>query len=77
MSQDIRKKTCLVIKRGNQYLQGWDRFYKKLDWSPYIYNAWRTRDKELAVKVASRTNGSTVLFNPVLGKTELVVLSLG
>ena len=36
------------------------------------YDAWRTRDRELAEKVARKTGGIMVLFNPIVNQKKVI-----
>ena len=69
---DIRKQTCIVIRRNGSYLVGKDMIRPSLKWSCSIYEAWRTRDMEKARKVAMATGGIMVLFNPVVNQTKVI-----
>lgn len=62
---DIRAETCLVIRRGGEYLVGRIMGTSELKWSISPWDAWRTRDKEDAEDVARATGGDIWLFNPV------------
>ena len=41
-----------------------------LRWSRSVYDAWRTKDRMSAYRVAWRVGGSVLLFNPIVGKTK-------
>ena len=69
---DIRKQTCIIIRRNGEYLVGSILDSQDLRWSNSRYDAWRTRNRELAEKVARRTGGIMVLFNPVVGQTKVM-----
>lgn len=62
---DIRAETCLVIRRGGEYLVGKIMGGPDLKWSTSPWDAWRTRDREDAEDVARATGGDIWLFNPV------------
>ena len=64
MKNDIRKATCLIIRRNREYLVGRILYSDELRWSGSPYDAWRTRDREAAEKVAQRTGGIVMLWNP-------------
>jgi hypothetical protein len=72
---DIRLKTCLIIKRGPWYLVGWNHFYHRLNWSMGCYDAWRTRDVDAAKRVAQRTGGNLMLFNPIAAQLRAYEVS--
>ena len=44
----------------------------ELRWSQYVYDAYRTRDKEKADRLARRVGGVKVLFNPVAGQVKVI-----
>lgn len=70
MKTDIRTKTCLVIEKDGRYLSGYGTFMGTVEWSDYLSNAWKTRDKEEALRVAEKYGGSLVLFNPIVWRTK-------
>lgn len=72
MKDDIRRKTCIVIRKHNEYLVGYVLWSDDLRWSTSPYDAWKTRDKEKAVEVARRVGGITVLFNPIVGQLKVI-----
>lgn len=72
MKDDIRKKTCLIIRKNGYYLVGHIMGTSMLRWSENTYEAWRTRDREKAEEVARMTGGVLVLFNPIVGKKKLL-----
>jgi hypothetical protein len=65
MKEDIRKKTCLIIRKNGEYLVGTILYSKDLRWSNSPYDAWRTRDRNKAEEYARRTGGIVMLFNPI------------
>ena len=67
---DIRLETALVIQRGGEYLVGKIVYSNELRWSVSIYDAWRTRSRESARKLADYTGGDLVLFNPIVGQRK-------
>ena len=69
---NIRKQTCLIIKRGREYLVGTILYSTDLRWSRSPWDAWRTRDREKAEKLARVTGGDLWLFNPVAGQLREV-----
>lgn len=68
MKQDIRKHTCCILLRGTDYLVGWNYFYHDFNWSKSYYDAWRTRDVCIAVKLARRIGATVMLFNPIVNQ---------
>lgn len=65
---NIRKETCLIIRRGDQYLVGTILYSTDLRWSGSPWDAWSTRSREKAEKVAGKVGGTLWLFNPVAGQ---------
>ena len=55
-----------------EYLVGVSQITGELNWSPYLYDAWQTRDRDAAGKVAKRVGGVVYLFNPVVGKIRIL-----
>jgi len=72
MNTKIRRATVLVVRRGVEYLVGRIPYSLELRWSRSPYDAWSTRDRETAMKVARRTGGDIWLFNPVAGQLREV-----
>lgn len=62
---DIRTKTCIIIRKDGEFLVGTILFSTDLRWSTSPYDAWSTRRKEDAERVAGAVGGEMVLFNPV------------
>ena len=60
-----REKTVLIIQREGEYLVGRICFSNDLRWSRSPYDAWSTRRKEDAERVAGMVGGKLMLFNPV------------
>ena len=69
---DIRKQTCLIIKKGNELLVGTICFSTDLRWSIYASDAWRTRDRQIAEMVAGKVGGQMVLYNQIINETRLL-----
>lgn len=69
---EIRRKTCIVIRRNGEYLRGKDMLTRELMWTGSIYDAWKTRDLEQAKEVARKLGGITVLFNPILRQKQII-----
>ena len=68
MGIDLRTRTTIVIEKDGAFLVGFNFF---LRWSSSPFDAWHTRDKETAQKVADRIGGRMVLFNPVVGQMRM------
>lgn len=69
---DYRLKTCIIIRRNNEYLVGMNWLSNELRWSIDPYDAWRTRKKDFAQEVARLVGGVMVLFNPILGEKRIL-----
>ena len=72
MRDDIRKKTCLIIRRNGEYLTGRILGSQDLRWSIYAHEAWRTRDRHKAEEIARRTGGIVMLFNPIVRQMRVL-----
>lgn len=72
MKDDIRRQTCIIIRKNGEYLVGRILGSKDLRWSNYTYEAYRTRNKEKAEKIARKVGGITMLFNPVTGDLRVM-----
>lgn len=68
---DIRKKTCLIIRKNGEYLAGRIMCSTDLRWSIYRHEAVRTRDIDKAKEVARKTGGILMLFNPITGDERI------
>lgn len=73
MKNDIRSKTSLIVFRKGEYLVGTILGSMDLRWSISPYDAWFTRDKDKAWKVADKVGGIPVLFNPIIGRTKTLM----
>ena len=65
---DIRRKTCLIIRRGPEFLVGRVFFSDELRWSASPWDAWKTRIRANARSIAEKTGGEIMLFNPINGQ---------
>lgn len=72
MKNDIRKKTCLIIRKNGEYLVGTILYSTDLRWSGSPYDAWRTRDREKAEEYARKLGGIVMLFNPVVNQRRVL-----
>lgn len=68
MKDDIRRKTGLIIRKGNLFLVGTILYSTDLRWSASPYDAWITRNVEAARRVADKVGGEIWLFNPPAGQ---------
>lgn len=69
---NIRKETCIIIRRNGEYLVGREYGSRILRWSNSRYDAWRTRDREKAEEIARKTGGVMVLFNPIANQMRVI-----
>ena len=70
MKNRIRKKTCIIIRKGNEFLVGVILKSTDLRWSTSPYDAWSTRDRGDAEMVATMVGGEMVLFNPIVNQMK-------
>ena len=69
---DIRRATCIIIRKDGEYLVGAILYSTDLRWSWSPYDAWRTRRKEDAERVARKVGGELVLFNPIVNQRRVI-----
>ena len=69
---DIRRETCIIIRKDGEYLVGTICYSRELRWSRDYYDAWRTRDREAAERVARVVGGEMVLFNPIVNQKKVI-----
>lgn len=62
---DIRLCTGIIIERDGEYLVGVVFGTRELRWSKSPWDAWLTREKDKAYKVAHKVKGKPMLFNPI------------
>lgn len=72
MKDDIRKKTCLIIRKNGEYLVGKVLYSMELRWSIYPYDALGTRKREVAEDVARKTGGIVMLWNPIVKQMRVL-----
>ena len=72
MSVDARRYTRVIIRKNRQYLQRKAMFSNDIVWDSSPYTAWWTREAEKARKIALKTGGIAMLFNPVIGKVKVL-----
>ena len=65
---DIRMMTALIVRRGTQFLVSRIIGSTEFRWSDSPWEAWRTRDRDAAKRVAHAVGGDLMLFNPVAGQ---------
>jgi hypothetical protein len=71
---DIRMETGLIIRRDGEYLVGTILDSTDLRWSRSPWDAWRTRRRADALRVAGKVGGEVLLFNPVAGQIREMTL---
>ena len=71
---DIRKQTGIIIQRDGMYLVGTICYSTELRWSRSPCDAWITRDRADAARVAGKVGGVRMLFNPVAGQIRRMVI---
>lgn len=69
---DIRRKTCIIIRKNGAFLVGTILFSTDLRWSTSPYDAWMTRKREDAERVAGAVGGEMVLFNPIVKQMRVL-----
>lgn len=69
---DIRRKTCIIIRKDGAFLVGTILFSTDLRWSTSPYDAWMTRKREDAERVAGAVGGEMVLFNPIVKQMKKI-----
>ena len=62
---DIRRATGIIIEKNGEYLVGTILFSADLRWSASPWDAWITRKRDHAIKVAAKVGGNRMLLNPV------------
>lgn len=67
---EIRKKTGIIIRKGNEYLVGTILKSTDLRWSSSPFDAWSTRNRGDAEMVAAMVGGEPVLFNPIVNQMK-------
>ena len=72
MKDDIRKATCIIIRKNGEYLQSRILWSDDLRWTDSPYSAWKTRNRKKAEEVARKTGGITVLFNPIVNQKRVI-----
>lgn len=72
MKDDIRKATCLIIRKNSEYLVGTILYSTDLRWSTSPYDAWSTRSIDKARRVARETGGTTMMWNPVVRQMRVL-----
>lgn len=69
---DIRGETYIIIRKNSEYLVGTVLYSRDLRWSMSPYDAWRTRNRKKAARIAQITGGVMVLFNPIVNKRKVI-----
>ena len=74
MKNDIRKKTVLIIRKGNEFLVAKNSLTGELIWRQDYSDAWRTRVRAAAMSIADKTGGEIYLFNPIVCQMKKMTL---
>ena len=69
---DIRKATCLIIRKNSEYLVGTIMYSRDLRWSSSPYDAWKTRNRDKAEDIARKSGGIVMLWNPVVRQMKVL-----
>lgn len=69
---DIRKATCLIIRKNSEYLVGTVMYTTDLRWSSSPYDAWKTRNRDKAEDIARKSGGIVMLWNPVVRQMKVL-----
>ena len=69
---DVRKETCIIIRKNGEYLVGKKYCSDELRWSIYTSDAVRIRDEETARRLARITGGICMLFNPIVRQMKVL-----
>lgn len=73
MNRDaIRRKTCIIIRKGNEFMVGTILWSTDMRWSGSPYDAWSTRNRGDAERVARAVGGEMVLFNPIVNAKKVL-----
>ena len=73
--EKLRRETVLILrKKDGDYLVGTILNSNKLRWSNSPWAAWRTREKQKAVKIAEKTGTEIFMFNPIVGQVRKLTL---
>ena len=65
---NIRFYTNLIVYKDGKYLQGYIIGLNELKWSDSPWDAWMTRERADAYRVAHAVKGELFLFNPIVGQ---------
>ena len=69
---NIRQKTRLIIRRGPDYLVGRILYSAEFRWSASPWDAWWTRNREKAERIAKIVGGVMVLYNPIADQMKVI-----
>ena len=72
---DIRLLTRLIVRRDGEYLNG-EAGLLGTQWRNSPYDAWWTRDRMEAFRVAWKYRGTVMLFNPAVGRVKELPLRM-
>lgn len=69
MTDVIRRQTRLIIEKDGRYLTG--AFGMAPRWGESLYDAWYTRERTEALRLAWKVHGNILLFNPVVRQKKM------
>lgn len=67
---DIRMATVLVIEKDRMFLSRKEMLTGRIVWDQHLSNAWRTRNREKARRMAEKYGGRLCLFNPIIWRVK-------
>ena len=68
---NAKSYTGIIIEKDGKFLVAYCQITGKLVWRDSPWDAWITRKRESAERVADKVNGRQVLFNPVVGQIKV------
>lgn len=71
---DVRMKTCLIVKKGNEFVVCRQVGTGNIRWTTSPWEAWNTRIRANARSVAEKVGGEVFLFNPVVGHIRKMIV---
>ena len=73
-NMDIRRMTCLVVKKGNEFVVCRQAGTGIIKFTTSPWEAWSTRIRANARSVAEKIDGEVFLFNPIVGQIRKMTL---
>lgn len=62
----------MIIRRNGEYLVGTVLYSRDLRWSIYRHDAYRMRNRDYAERLARKTGGVVMLWNPVVEQIRVL-----